>query len=504
VVGSKGWFVVLLAALLALPTSAQASFPGRNGRIAYSVIPPGAYPERMQSIDELGGDLRMYTYGGNQDWSPGGNQLAFSLRDDGIYTMDAAGRNVTQLVTNFTGDSRFFSTSWSRDGSIIVFGEISCSKYGCSEGIEGVNSDGSGLRGISAGRNPEWSPVDDRIAVDYAGDVYTVNSDGSGGTQLTTSTADDMGPDWSPNGTKIAFASNRDGNYEIYVMNADGTGQTRITNTAAQETKPAWSPDGTKIVFERSTNPDPVNCWDACNAGIYKMNADGSSEVRLTPDGTNARHPDWGPNVGYARPRGASPIDVALVPNFWECAGGQNAQHGPPLQVPSCSPATHPSEFLTIGTPDANGAGPNSAGTIHLKVRSCPQCASPLPPDLLITAKITDVRDRFSFADYTGELEGVLNLRLTDSYNGPPYNRSATLPDVPISFAITCTSTADTAIGSTCATSTSANALMPGLVRDYSRAVWQLGQVGVNDGGVDGDAETQNNSRFMRQGLFVP
>jgi hypothetical protein len=417
--------------------------------------------------------------------------------------MDVGGGNVVQVVRGFTGDATFGSTSWSRDGTMIVWGEVDCSRYGCSEVIRRVNADGSDMRGISVGSNPKWSPVGDKIAIDYAGDIDTVNSDGSGGTRLTTSTANDTGPDWSPDGSKIAFASNRDGNYEIYVMNANGTGQTRITNTAAHETNPTWSPDGTKIAFERSTNPDPINCADTCNAGIYKMNTDGTDEVRLTLEGTNARTPDWGPNLGHARPRGASPIDVALVPNFWPCEGG-NAQHGPPLNVPSCSPATHPSEFLTIGTPDANGAGPNSAGSIHLKVRSCPQCASPIPPDLLISARLTDVRNRFALTDYTGELEGVLNLRLTDNYNGPPYNRSATLPDLPISFAMACTATDDTAIGSTCTANTSANAIMPGLVRDYSRAVWQLGQVEVNDGGYDGDAETQNNYPFMRQGLFVP
>jgi hypothetical protein len=69
---------------------------------------------------------------------------------------------------------------------------------------------------------------------------------------------------------------------------------------------------------------------------------------------------------------------------------------------------------------------------------------------------------------------------------------------------MTCTATDELTIGSTCATSTSANAVMPGLVRDYARAVWELGQVQVNDGGPDGDAETQDNTPFMVQGLFAP
>ena len=61
-----------------------------------------------------------------------------------------------------------------------------------------------------------------------------MNADGTGQTRLTNNAAFDIEPAWSPDGTKIAFASDRDGNVEIYVMNADGTGQTRLTNNARQ------------------------------------------------------------------------------------------------------------------------------------------------------------------------------------------------------------------------------------------------------------------------------
>ena len=76
-----------------------------------------------------------------------------------------------------------------------------------------------------------------------------MNADGSNPIRLTTDPADDLVPRWSPDGTKFAFYSNRDGNYEIYVMDADGSNQTRLTNTPADEIDPAWSPDGGQIVF---------------------------------------------------------------------------------------------------------------------------------------------------------------------------------------------------------------------------------------------------------------
>ena len=80
----------------------------------------------------------------------------------------------------------------------------------------------------------------------------------------------DRQPAWSPDGGRIAFASDRDENDEIYVMNADGAGQTRLTNTSSDEGLPAWSPYGTRIAFNSSTDDIP---------DIYVINADGPGQV---------------------------------------------------------------------------------------------------------------------------------------------------------------------------------------------------------------------------------
>jgi hypothetical protein len=75
--------------------------------------------------------------------------------------------------------------------------------------------------------------------------------------------------------------------------------------------------------------------------------------------------------------------------------------------------------------------------------------------------------------------------------------------DASISFNAPCTSTA-TSIGATCSVSTTADALVPGTVKEAKRAVWALGNVRVLDGGADGDAETGPNTLFAAQGLFIP
>jgi len=110
-------------------------------------------------------------------------------------------------------------------------------------------------------------------------EIYIMNADGSGQTNLTNNPADDGGSSFSPDGSKIVFGSERDGNWEIYIMNADGSGQKNLTNNPARDESPFFSPDGSKIVF---------SSWRNGNQKIYIMNADGSGQTNLTnnPKGT--------------------------------------------------------------------------------------------------------------------------------------------------------------------------------------------------------------------------
>ena len=82
-------------------------------------------------------------------------------------------------------------------------------------------------------------------------DIYVMNADGSGQTNITNSPALESSAAWSPDGARIAFASNQDDpSMDIDVMNADGSGQIRLTNYSGNDYSPCWSLDGAKIAFK--------------------------------------------------------------------------------------------------------------------------------------------------------------------------------------------------------------------------------------------------------------
>lgn len=95
---------------------------------------------------------------------------------------------------------------------------------------------------------------------------------------VTSGPGDDLGAAYSPDGSRIAFASNRDGNFEIYVVDADGRNPVRVTHSEANESEPAWSPDGQRLVFQSDASGAPQ---------IWIMNADGSGQQALTEGPAN-------------------------------------------------------------------------------------------------------------------------------------------------------------------------------------------------------------------------
>ena len=130
----------------------------------------------------------------------------------------------------------------------------------------------------------------------------------------------------------------------------------------------------------------------------------------------------------------------------------------------------------------------------------------PQDSDIVLRLRLTNVMRVSDLSEYTGSLRAELTVRLTDR-GGPVAGSTSTTVDFPFGFNAQCTGTPSSSLdASTCDAFTSANAIVPGSVRDAGlRAIWALDKIRVYDGGPDEDASTPaGNQLFMTQGVFVP
>ncbi|HEX9123775.1 MAG TPA: hypothetical protein VF984_10565 [Actinomycetota bacterium] len=275
--------VPLMAAAAALipATPVGAAFPSTNGIVAYRADRVGGQGD-IFTVNPVNGQQAELTNTAEVQemdpaWSPDGTRIAFTrrpkvtLRPD-LFVMHANGRARVRLTATPVAERH---PAWSPDSTTLVY----------------------------AVRTDARSPTR----------LFTIRADGTGRSQLTfegSGTYDDD-PSWSPDGSKIAFDSNRDGGFpEIYVMNADGSNPIRLTTNHLVDADPTWSPDGTRIAF--------VRCCADGSSEIYEMNADGTGEINVTdtPD-ANESDPDWSPDglqiVYAAVPTGGGPADVWVM-----------------------------------------------------------------------------------------------------------------------------------------------------------------------------------------------
>ena len=217
------------------------------------------------------------------NWSPTGEWVSFGAGRDAeaeVYIADAQGENIINLSNN-PGEDLF--GDWSPDGRelLIVSGRDEGNLVIYMVGVEGGEPIQITNPMFNSGR-PVWSPDGEKIAFMTNRDggdieVYSIDTGNGELLRLTDSPGFDGYPVWSPDGHKIAFLSGRDGNAEIYVMNTDGTGPTNLTQTPDSDESVqgdfSWSPDGEQIMFH--SNQDG-------NVEVYVMNADGSNPINLT------------------------------------------------------------------------------------------------------------------------------------------------------------------------------------------------------------------------------
>ena len=253
---SLGLAIALVVAI-AVP-AADASFPGRNGRIvfvSYRAASPGQ-----------------------------------ADKDGDLYTIGADGRRLKTLTSNRSNE---LWPKWSPGGKRLVF-----SRYANAANVYAlhvVRADGSGLKKITSPRSmndisPSWSPSGRRIAFvrapanskgGYCARVHVVNADGTGLTRVTPECNQYGELAWSPDGRHFAF---RRWASELYVMDTDGSDIRRLLASTPLVSGFAWSPDASRIAFTRGDLP-----------GIWVVNADDTGEAALVPD-VRAANLSWSPD----------------------------------------------------------------------------------------------------------------------------------------------------------------------------------------------------------------
>jgi Tol biopolymer transport system component len=315
-----------------------------GGKIAFTSDRSG--DTRIYVMDANGSNLIQLTNRPgddlNPDWSPDGAKIAFTnslAPNDDIYVMDANGSNQVQL-TNGPGTAANFGPSWSPDGAKIAFTSTRdpAGPFGPNFEVYVMDANGSNQirltddpgpdyrpdwgRGASGGPTPTPAPTgtpssptptapphtptpfptpilppagNGKIAFESSrsgmsqANIHVMEADGANPINLTPEPFLDSFAVWSPDGTKMAFSSDRDGNHEIYVMNANGSNPVRLTNNPAVDVDPSWSPDSAKLTFYSDRDG---------NQEIYIINADGSNQIRLTNTPQSEFDATWSPDGG--------------------------------------------------------------------------------------------------------------------------------------------------------------------------------------------------------------
>ena len=348
--------IAILAAMTALAPPAQATLPGRNGKIAFARSDP-PNTQNIFTISPGGTGLENLTeLKANSDapvWSLDGRRLAFisDLEASGVgadneynlFAVSAAGGGLTQLTYGGAVDA-----SWSPRGDAITY----TAGFSGEPYVHRVDSDGTDPIPLAPGRAPEWSPDGSRIAFTgrdgrlhmihaeggedrvvttshvnskqwspdgsrlafegfrpppcssprgFCWEIGVVGADGRG--ERTVSQAREAyGPDWSPDSTRIAYFGERDGSWDLFAVSADGSGHTQLTSGPGFYAGPVWSPDGKSIAFLGGEHTYGVNVMSA-NGSDPRFLAEGQGEL------------SWQslPGPGYGRRRAAHHRNEALA-----------------------------------------------------------------------------------------------------------------------------------------------------------------------------------------------
>lgn len=249
---------------------------------------------------------------------------------------------LSQLIVLASGLNLLDVVGEERGGIYIVRPDGTGLKQITNFQTHGFNFSGDGL--ILSDDHPAFSPDGKQIVFTSNRDaenlsvplfeqdfeIYVMDANGSNVRRLTTSPGIDTEPVFSPDGSKIAFASTRSGNLDIWVMNADGSNPQQLTNSAFHETEPTWSPDGTKLAYTRVISDGPLNLGllPSADKDVYIMNANGTNnhlifggpkeqhDANWSPDGTKLAITGEGESIPFGDVELINPQTGAFIANL--------------------------------------------------------------------------------------------------------------------------------------------------------------------------------------------
>lgn len=313
-------FGQIAAAVVVIVAGSEASAGSAlNGRIAFTSFRYDGAGD-IFTVNPDGSDLVQLTnhpdYDAQGDWSPDGQKIAFRARRDPVfwrgsyspafevYLMDLYGNKQQRLTTsstppNYSPKPSSTQPGWHPNSQQMLFRS---NRSGDSE-IWEMDLSGKILRQVVKFPGdqiyPVYSPDGSKIAfanvmgrVNGREDrgIYLMNADGTNVVSiLDTYGVFESAPNWSPDGTELAFESNIDGDMDIYVMNSDGSNIRQVTFNTSHDEGAAWSPDGLKLVFSSDVGQD------SGGQETWIINRDGSNPVRLFQSPGIDESPDWQP-----------------------------------------------------------------------------------------------------------------------------------------------------------------------------------------------------------------
>jgi hypothetical protein len=416
------------------------------------------------------------SFGGNSD---DGGHVFFVTReallsgdtDSSIDVYDRSGGTTSQVSTGSTGGNGAFNAFF--DGS-SQFGDVVF--FDTQEALEAGDSD-------------------------TRSDIYKR----SGGVTTLIST----GPNGGNGAFQAAFAGNSQGGSRVFFE----TDESLTTNDT----------DSTTDVYERFAGATTrISIGPLNGNGAFAAIFDGSSldgtraffdtREQLTSQDTDTALDVYAAMVDspYPRPGTGSPLRVPLVSAYAACLSPNTTHVGPaPLNRPSCNPPHQESTLLTTSPLGKGGAFarldviPGDPGTTADEA------------DINIVAIATDVR-KSDGTDYTGKVILTTTLRITDFSNGFSGSETGTVQDTQFSVPINCSGTpADSGIGSNCAVTTTADALVPNFPMEGKRSVVSAFTTKLLDAGADGSITPPSGScpptcgsgdekTYLVQGIFAP